>query len=120
MKAIQVSYSNTTGKYRAKAEGVPAIIRSKEENGGYTASKIAHELANKYNWLQFNGETKYRLVEGFLPNGNDVFVFVKDVQPLLDEVEYILSIDYDSQNRNLELCKDTVDTLREVYKKYAN
>jgi hypothetical protein len=112
MKAIQVSFSNTTGKYRAKAEGVPAIFRSVEQDGGYTAARIAQELADKYNWLK---DGKYRLEEGCLPNGDSVFVFVKDVQPLLDKVEYILSIDY---NRNLQLCKDTVDTLRETYEKY--
>lgn len=120
MKAIVVSYSSLTHKYRAEAEGVPAISRSIEQNGGYTAARIAQELADKYNWCKFNGEAKYRLEHGFLPNGDDVFVLVKNARPLLDEVEYILSIDYDSQNRNLELCKDTIDTLREVYKKYAD
>ena len=41
---------------------------------------------------------------------------MNELTELLDEVEYILSIDYDSQNRNLELSKDTVDTLREKYR----
>jgi hypothetical protein len=77
MKAIQVSYSNTTGKFRAKAEGVPAIFRSIEQGSGYTSAKIAQELAEKYNWLTFNGEVKYRLEQAFLPNGDDVFVFVE-------------------------------------------
>jgi hypothetical protein len=77
MKAIQVSYSSITHKYRAKAEGVPAISRSVEQDGGYTASRIAQELADKYNWLTFNGVVKYRLEHGFLSNGNDVFVFVE-------------------------------------------
>jgi len=77
MKAIQVSYSSITHKYRAKAEGVPAIFRSVEQDGGYTASRIAQELADKYNWLTFNGVVKYRLEHGFLPNGDDVFVFVE-------------------------------------------
>jgi hypothetical protein len=49
MKAIVVSYSNLTRKYRAKAEGVPAIFRSVEQDGGYTAPRIAQELADKYN-----------------------------------------------------------------------
>lgn len=34
---------------------------------------------------------------------------------LLDEVQYILSIEYDSKKRNLELSLDTVNTLREKY-----
>jgi hypothetical protein len=42
------------------------------------------------------------------------------LQALLDEVEYILSIDYDSKNRNLELSKTTVDTLRGHYERYRN
>lgn len=118
MKAIQVSYSNITHKYRAKAEGVPAITRSKETlTPNLEALDIARQLANKYNWLE---DKRYWLAQGSLPNGDDVFIFVKDVHPLLDEVEYILSIDYDSQNRNLELCKDTVDTLRETYEKYTS
>ena len=41
---------------------------------------------------------------------------MNELTELLAEVEYILSIDYDSQNRNLELSKDTVDTLREKYR----
>jgi len=77
MKAIVVSYSNITHKYRAKAEGVTAITRSKEEGSGYTSEKIAQELAEKYDWLTFNGKTKYRLERGFLPDGDDVFVLVE-------------------------------------------
>lgn len=81
MKAIQVSYSNYTHKYRAKAEGVPAITRSKETlDTDNPARDIAHQLANKHNWLE-NG--KYRLEEGCLPNLDSVFVFVKNPQPLL-------------------------------------
>ena len=77
MKAIQVSYSSLTHKYRAKAEGVPVIFRSVEQDGGYTAARIAQELADKYDWLTFNGKPKYRLEHGFLPNGDDVFVLVE-------------------------------------------
>ena len=116
MKAIQVSYSSLNDKLRAKADGVSSIssLRSNLNNSS-PALDIATQLCDKYNWLQ-NG--KFRLEEGGLPNGDTVFVFVKNPQPLLDEIEYILSIDYD--HRNLELCRDTVDTLRETYKKYAN
>jgi hypothetical protein len=85
-KAIVVSYSNLTHKYRAKAEGVPAIFRSIEQDGGYTAPRIAQELADKYNWLTFNGVLKYRLEHGFLPNGDDVFVFVELPKELAPDI----------------------------------
>lgn len=42
------------------------------------------------------------------------------LQALLGEVEYILSIDYDSQFCNLQLGKDTVDGLRTLYERYQN
>lgn len=118
MKAIQVSYSSLTRKSRAKAGGVPAITRRQETlDNSFPALDIATQLCDKYNWLQ---DGKFRLEGGGLPSGETVFVFVKNPQPLLDEIEYILSIDYDHRKRNLELCKDTVDTLRETYKKYTN
>jgi hypothetical protein len=110
MKAIQVSYSNLTHKYRAKAEGVPAIFRSIEQDSGYTSSKIAHELAEKYDWLTFNGEVKYRLEQAFLPNGDDVFVFVelppkepvpdirRDLRLLLEKYDArLVAVDYTHQ-----------------------
>jgi hypothetical protein len=110
MKAIQVSYSNTTGKFRAKAEGVPAIFRSIEQGSGYTSAKIAQELAEKYNWLTFNGEVKYRLEQAFLPNGDDVFVFVelppkepasdirRDLRLLLEKYDArLVAVDYTHQ-----------------------
>lgn len=113
MKAIQVSYSNITHKYRAKAEGVPAIFRSVEQDGGYTASRIAQELADKYNWLTFNGVLKYRLEHGFLPNGDDVFVFVelpkeepepdirRDLRLLLEKYKArLVAVDYCHQPSN--------------------
>jgi hypothetical protein len=113
MKAIQVSYSNTTGKFRAKAEGVPAIIRSIGQGSGYTSSKIAHELAEKYNWLTFNGKVKYRLEQALLPNGDDVFVFVelpkkepasdirRDLRLLLEKYDArLVAVDYCHQPSN--------------------
>jgi|GEM_PF-6690353 len=76
MKAIQVSYSSLTGKSRAKAEGVPAITRSQETlDNSFPALDIATQLCDKYNWLQ---DGKFRLEEGGLPNGDTVFVFVKN------------------------------------------
>lgn len=75
MKAIQVTHL-LSGKYQAKAEGVPAIRRSKETlDPNNPALDIATQLCNKYNWLQ-NG--KYHLEEGCLPNLDTVFVFVKN------------------------------------------
>jgi hypothetical protein len=113
MKAIQVSYSSTTGKFRAKAEGVPAIFRSIEQGSGYTSTKIAQELAEKYNWLTFNGEVKYRLEQAFLPNGDDVFVFVelppkepapdirRDLRLLLEKYNArLVAVDYTHQPSN--------------------
>lgn len=83
MKAIQVSYSSLTRKSRAKSEGVPAITRSQETlDNSFPALDIATQLCDKYNWLQ-NG--KFRLEEGGLPNGDTVFVFVKnEVEPKPD------------------------------------
>jgi hypothetical protein len=83
MKAIQVSRSSVTGKLRAKAEGVPAIIRSKETlDDNNPALDIATRLCAEYNWLQ---DGKFRLEEGGLPNGDTVFVFVKnEVEPKPD------------------------------------
>lgn len=108
MKAIQVSYSNITHKYRAKAEGVPVIFRSVEQDGGYTASRIAQELADKYNWLTFNGEPKYRLEHGFLPNGDDVFVFVelppKEPEPDIRRDLRLLLQKYDARLVAVDYC----------------
>ena len=42
------------------------------------------------------------------------------LQALLSEVEYILSIDYDSKNYSLKLSTDTVNNLREHYERYQN
>ena len=76
MKAIQVSYSSLNDKLRAKADGVSSIssLRSNLNNSS-PALDIATQLCDKYNWLQ-NG--KFRLEEGGLPNGDTVFVFVKN------------------------------------------
>jgi hypothetical protein len=76
MKAIQVTHL-LSGKYQAKAEGVPAIRRSKETlDPNNPAKDIAHQLCAKYpHWLQ---DGKYRLVEGCLPNLDSVFVFVEN------------------------------------------
>lgn len=121
MKAIVVSYSSLTHKYRAEAEGVPAISRSIEQNGGYTAARIAQELADKYNWCKFNGVLKYRLEHGFLPNGNDVFVFVelpkeetkpdirRDLRLLLEKYDaQLVARDYNYPNACLHILFEKV------------
>ena len=75
MKAIQVTHL-PSGKLQAKAEGVPAIRRSKETLETHNPARhIAIQLCNKYNWLE---DGKFRLEEGCLPNGDAVFVFVKN------------------------------------------
>lgn len=78
MKAIQVRYLPATGikgsRVKAWAEGVPAIIRSydhAEDDGG--KRNAAQELANKYGWL-----ARAHLVNGALPNGDEVFVLVNN------------------------------------------
>ena len=81
MKALQVSFSSLTGKYRAKAEGVPTITRSRETlDNSFPALDIATQLCNKYDWLQ---DGKFRLEEGCLDNGDTVFVFVKNTTQFL-------------------------------------
>jgi len=110
MKAIQVTHL-LSGKLQAKAEGVPAIRRSREAlDDNNPKLDIATQLCNKYDWLTFNGVTKYRLQQAFLPNGDDVFVFVelppkepvpdirRDLRLLLEKYDArLVAVDYTHQ-----------------------
>ena len=101
MKAIIVRKSTYHSRYWVSAEGVRGIHVSYEEDDGQTSLSAATKLANKYGWLQ-NG--KYRLEEGRLPNGDDVFVFAKNPQPtIFDCIEsaIVARIDGDWDNPDL-------------------
>ena len=80
MKAIQVRYLGATDtlgtRLRASAEGVKSITVSRDYslNVWEQTDDAARQLANKYGWLR-----GHRLVQGTLPNGDDVYVLQQEI-----------------------------------------